>query len=184
MKNLRQTVLTAVLLVALAAVAALAVNFARPDGIPIFPAKSDADLEKALAADSNPLTATEIPPEFTDLALAKRLFDEGAVFADAREPEQFFAGHIRAARHLYYEEAEERVMEVFGDLAPKPQTLLVTYCDGADCNSSQMLARVLREVAGFENVHAFIGGWDAWRAAGYPIEKNPEKVRIFKAPRS
>lgn len=183
MKDFRKTGVTALVLVVLAAGLALAVNVVRPDGIPVVRPKPDAQAAAELAAAPRPLSAAEIPAEFTDLKLARRLYDEGAIFLDSREAEQFYADHIRRARHLYYEEAEEKVMEVLGDVVANPQTLLVTYCDGADCNSSQMLAQTLREVAGFENVHAFVGGWEAWRDAGYPIEKNLEKVKMFEAPR-
>ena len=47
--------------------------------------------------------------------------------------------------------------------------LLITYCDGEDCNASIDLAADLK-MMGFARVVFFFGGWQEWLTAGYPTE--------------
>jgi rhodanese-related sulfurtransferase len=90
------------------------------------------------------------------------------IFIDARMPEDYVKGHIPHAISL--------PLELFNEVWPKVaptisrEALIITYCDGQECNSSRELAEKLRAL-GFTSVRAFVGGWNAWRNAGYPIEK-------------
>ena len=104
------------------------------------------------------------------LAFAKRFFDAGpgaAVIVDAREPDEYAAGHIAGARSLPY-----------GDAAAKPELLepfkklgrpLVLYC-GVGCESSHELGKLMTS-EGIRKVLVFTEGFEAWRDAGYPVEK-------------
>ena len=98
---------------------------------------------------------------------ARALFDRGGVlFVDARPPFDFGLGHIKGALNLPLKDFETRgqILELF----PKDQ-LLVTYCDGEDCNSSVLLAAKL-DSAGYRNVKVFFGGWKEWTARHLPVE--------------
>lgn len=109
------------------------------------------------------------PEEFIPLEKAHELWTTGnAFFLDARSPADFEAGHIANALNLPVEEFGEYFMK----LAPMlpPDSPMIVYCDGEDCELSHRLAAQLEE-QGFSNVHMLFNGWTVWRAAGFPTEK-------------
>jgi rhodanese-related sulfurtransferase len=98
---------------------------------------------------------------------AQRLHKEGAaVFVDARQLEDFAAGRIRGAVNIPLSRFD--VHHPLLALIPRDRTI-VTYCDGAECNSSAELAARLR-AAGYRDVRVFFGGWREWRDARQPME--------------
>lgn len=99
---------------------------------------------------------------------AKELYESGrALFIDARHPFEFALGHIRDAVNIPLGEFEKRQGQI--DSLPRDK-VLVTYCDGVQCNSSIGLAVRLRE-AGFQSVRIFFAGWNEWQARGLPVTK-------------
>jgi rhodanese-related sulfurtransferase len=90
------------------------------------------------------------------------------VFVDARSAKEFGAGHIPGALLLPLEDFDEAVSS-WKDLIPL-ETLLITYCAGAGCDSSLDVAEWLKE-EGYSQVKVFFGGWEQWKGAGYPVEK-------------
>ncbi len=113
------------------------------------------------------------PPRQTDQAdgvipldQAKQLWHRGtALFLDAREPADYAAGHIGNALNL----PAQSFAQHFGEIAPilTRESLLVLYCDGAECELSHRLRESLREL-GYTNTHLLLNGWTAWRQAGLP----------------
>ncbi|GJQ21157.1 MAG: hypothetical protein HBSIN02_15120 [Bacteroidia bacterium] len=100
---------------------------------------------------------------------ARELYESGrALFIDARHPFEFAMGHIPNAINIPLGEFEKRESQI--DSLPRDK-VLVTYCDGVQCNSSIGLAARLRE-AGFQNVQIFFGGWNEWQARNLPITKS------------
>ncbi len=98
---------------------------------------------------------------------ARALFDAGsAIFVDARPPFDFGLGHIKGAVNLPLKDFSTSGPLL--DLLPRDR-LLVTYCDGEDCNSSVLLAAKL-DSAGFKQVQVFFGGWKEWSARHLPVE--------------
>lgn len=101
-----------------------------------------------------------------DLADAFKAHGAGnGIFLDAREPEVFEQGHIAGAinvtPHAFMDSLEFlESLDLNG--------LIITYCDGTDCNASIDLASNL-ELMGFTQVRYFFGGWQEWISAGYPI---------------
>ena len=83
-----------------------------------------------------------------------------ALFIDARHEYDFKLGHIAGAVNLPLSEFEQRTGQL-NNFAK--DTLLITYCDGEECNSSIELATKLY-AAGFTNVKIFFGGWTQWTA--------------------
>lgn len=128
----------------------LAGNQASPRGLPLItPPK------KAASAD-----------EFITLDHAKKLWEGGdTVFLDAREPADYAAGHIGNALNLPVSSFERH----FGEIAPllAPESRLVLYCDGTECELSHRLRAILRPL-GFTNTHLLFNGWTTWRQAGLP----------------
>lgn len=108
------------------------------------------------------------PEEFLTLDQAKDLWRSGAVFfLDAREPVDFAAGHIANAFNLPAANFEQ----YFPDLAQMftPESSIVVYCNGEECELSHRLADKLHE-QGYKNIRLLHNGWTVWRNAGLPSE--------------
>ena len=90
-----------------------------------------------------------------------------ALFIDARSPEEFGSGHLRGAINLTWLDFDTRGSTLLKDV-PKDK-LIVTYCDGENCDLSKELAQMLIG-AGFTNVHVLVNGWTVWKVAGLPFE--------------
>ena len=97
--------------------------------------------------------------------------ESAGVFVDARSAEEFRAGHIPGALLLPLDDFDEAVSS-WTDLIPL-ETLLITYCAGAGCDSSWDVAELLKE-EGYLRVKVFFGGWEQWKDAGYPVEKEEQ----------
>jgi len=106
--------------------------------------------------------------EFISYEEAVALFNAGAaLFVDARHEYDYKLGHIKGAINVPLQDfALER-----SPLSSLPKdTLIVTYCDGAECNSSIELAQKLA-AAGFTRVKMFFGGWNEWKQHHLQVEK-------------
>jgi rhodanese-related sulfurtransferase len=100
---------------------------------------------------------------------ARALFEKDAAsFVDARPSQHYEEGHIRGALSLPWQEVETAFAEVTGRL--EPEKIIITYCDGEDCDLSHSLAVFLREM-GFTNVRVLVNGWTLWQRAQLPVEK-------------
>jgi rhodanese-related sulfurtransferase len=103
---------------------------------------------------------------FLNYSEARTLYARGgALFIDARHAYDFDLGHIKGAMNLPLSEFDS-VRSLTGRI-PK-DTLIVTYCDGEECNSSIALALKLSS-AGYSNVRVFFGGWKEWVANHQPV---------------
>lgn len=110
---------------------------------------------------------------FIALAQARQLWHRGAaLFLDAREPADYAAGHIGNALNL----PAQSFAQHFGEVAPllTPDSDLVLYCDGLECDLSHRLAESLRQ-HGYTNLHILSNGWTAWRQAGLPTTSRGPK---------
>jgi len=116
-------------------------------------------------------------PPLVNLSDAIGLYQNPEViFVDARFPEEFESGHIEGAINLSIESEDEEFnthLEQFIALTTK-ETPVVTYCSGAECESSLYLARYLQLDMEYTNVKIFFGGWRKWADANLPIVGSPE----------
>lgn len=100
------------------------------------------------------------------LLVAKRNFDnQEVVFIDARSSSEYFAGHIPGALNVhpsYF--SSSKAIETLKRNQP-----VITYCSGEACQSSVVLAEKLIRVRGHIDTRVFFGGWEAWKAAGFPV---------------
>ncbi|NOS86740.1 MAG: rhodanese-like domain-containing protein [Ignavibacteria bacterium] len=94
---------------------------------------------------------------------AKALFDKKYRFIDARDISDYGAGHVQGALNIPFHEIE-KYKDRLNDL-PKDQ-VYITYCSSA-CDVSIDMAYYMAKL-GFKKVYIFHGGWDEWKAAGYP----------------
>ena len=145
-------------LVILSTVAALAVNAARTDRLPLV-----GDFSVA----ARMTTATGERMDITLEEAEKLYFTHAAVFIDARSAEEYAEGHIRDARSLPWQDVDLNFMTVTADL--ELTTAIITYCDGETCELSHDLALFLRD-AGFTDTRVLVNGWTVWQQAGLPVE--------------
>ena len=108
---------------------------------------------------------------------AKELFDQEAVFLDARTAAEFDKSHICCAISVPLDRYEATLLQL--KKCGLMKKTVVAYCDGEACGASRALAERLQG-DGFEDVQIFFGGWPFWVERGYPIQaegsacKHPE----------
>mgnify|MGYP001567594827 CR=1 FL=1 len=110
--------------------------------------------------NQNPVVTRVVPPEFISFDEALGLSKSGAaLFVDTRHDFDYKLGHIRGAINVPLKDFD---LSTSALAAAAKDRVIITYCDGAECNSSIELAKKLSE-AGFTNVKMFFGGWTEWR---------------------
>ena len=101
-------------------------------------------------------------------ANAYKLYKEGkAVFIDVRSNSQFSTGHIKGALSIPGSQMLGRFNEVM------PGKTVITYCACSAEQSSGHAATTLVN-HGVKNVWALKGGWNDWKANGYPTATGPK----------
>ena len=154
---MRRAFLQAVILVLVSAAMGLLVNAVSPKGIPIIqPPKPQLHERDKIS-----------------LAGAKELWDSGAAFfLDARAPADYAAGHIALARSLPVEQFDQYFPKTAAMLSPDSE--IVVYCDGEQCDLSHSLMTLLRERAKYSHVRVLLNGWTVWRQAKLPAKTGAE----------
>jgi rhodanese-related sulfurtransferase len=102
------------------------------------------------------------------LPIVKKFFEARAAFLiDAREPDEYAAGHIPGAISLPYDQSVTDPAKLESlDTGGKP---IIIYCGGGTCEISMNLAFALIE-AGHKKVLVYEGGFPEWAEAGLPVE--------------
>lgn len=108
-------------------------------------------------------------------------FAQSAVFVDARSDSQFIEGHIPGAYSLPREDLERSLADFV--VTYPLDALIVTYCDGEACQSSNLAAMTLSD-KGYTNVRVFFNGWTLWTNRNLPIENGAAGLRIMEPPGS
>ena len=164
-RSLFHILLKAIGIVVLGSFVGIIYNSLSPSGIAL-----KGNWDKKVNQDSVlvPYSYQEDDPPAVSLDDAKKKFESGgAIFVDARYPEDYKSGHIKGALNFPWEEFEEYSSKVLPKLSFDQE--IITYCDGTECETSLLLARELRDM-GYENVKTFFGGWSEWQGAGLPVE--------------
>ena len=158
-----------ILLTIIAAGASFAINSISPNGIPL----------KGMWYDNRHQIKLDIPPSYdseTDSLLTMQeafmLWKNDAVFIDTREPDEYCEGHIAGALNLPFEEWDDWWQEIEPYLSPN--TKIVCYCGGLDCELSLYAARELK-VIGYPNSYIFFGGFYTWIEYDLPWEYDNEE---------
>jgi rhodanese-related sulfurtransferase len=96
----------------------------------------------------------------------KPRLDRGDEFylVDVREESEFAAGHLPGALHLGKGVIERDIERAIPDTGAP----IVLYCGGGF--RSALAAENLQKM-GYTKVISMDGGWRAWNAAGYPVER-------------
>lgn len=87
---------------------------------------------------------------------------------DVRAPDEWKDGHIPNAQHIFLGELREQLGKLDKD---KPTAV---YCDSG---YRATIATSILQQQGFSRVCNIPGSWQAWKNAGYPVEKEIEKER-------
>lgn len=91
---------------------------------------------------------------------------QGDVLIDVRESEEFQAGHLPGAIHMSRGMLE---FKLAANLQLQSRDLKITlYCKTS--GRAALCALSLKEM-GYVNVRSIAGGFDAWQAAGFHVEK-------------
>jgi rhodanese-related sulfurtransferase len=107
---------------------------------------------------------------FIDLVSAKKLYDDRvSIFVDARTSQEYESEHISGAISLPVRALLQGDIEP-DKVLPDREAVLITYCDGGECDISLELAKELSE-RGYQNIFVLGEGYPGWEAAGYPMDK-------------
>lgn len=84
------------------------------------------------------------------------------VMLDVRTPAEYAEGHVQGAKLIPVQVLEDRLAEV-----PRNKQVYV-YCHSGtrSARASKLLAK-----HGFSNIENVVGGFEAWKHAGYPVAK-------------
>ena len=155
---LKQTLIIVIISIAVA----LLSNSIRSDGIPLLK-KSIQPAESTLELTSE----SEQPViQSIDLKQAFEFFNNNITFIDARDIDEYNEGHIP---HSLPNPGFFKLLSNLDTLISK-QEPLITYCGDAECGISEELADGLAG-EGYKKIFVFLGGWDLWLEAGYPVEQ-------------
>jgi len=95
-----------------------------------------------------------------------------AVFIDARTPEHYQEGHIRGALNVPLADFDQMMERVLTELPE--EALIVTYCDGEDCDLSAQLALKLRKLVTRMSAYSTTGGV-CGKAVSFPSSAAKDK---------
>ena len=128
------------------------------------------ELVKVLPGESNsrPEDARD-GLSFITIEEAKKHFDLGVPFFDARFHTEFEEGHVKGAVLLIPTDDSVIDAETKPEWLKKfdPRSLAIVYCNGGDCDSSKIVAAQLRKF-GFTKVKSFDPGFWGWKREGIP----------------
>ena len=170
MKSFLREIAGGIAIMVVAAIAGVAVNAARPDGIALIQKGAVVSTAQHGEVDS-----TAAPAPLAEGAISveqmKALFDAGtSVILDARSTEEYEAGHIPGSINIPHDRIPEFMNVLNGEVSTDAH--IVCYCKSPTCDFSDLLATELK-VIGYPDVSIFSGGWEHWTKANYPVEKGP-----------
>ena len=131
--------------------------------------------------------------EYVSLEEAKRLFEEGAIFIDTRDPLHYQEARIEGAVIILKEELDQdllrishshyRLRENQDEYAGKSRPKDITKIDcvvygvgyGSRDDTVHIVAKKLTEYK-FRNVFVLRDGFDAWQKAGYYVEQGASSL--------
>lgn len=141
-----------------------------------------APAEAVPAADVD-LTQVELPPPdaskpYVEISpeQARKLFEQGALFVDARRTDDYEAGHVRGALSIPIWETgvDEKIAQVIFEAQGDLQAPIVVYCGGGDCEDSHSVAQKL-----FDASHGYVlvykDGFPNWKSRGWDVTVGGER---------
>lgn len=195
MKNI---LLEAILVVAAGAILALAANALSPRGLalardyfqqapppgnpPTVSSNSTAHLSERQLLEAR---LRQKGLQLAEKDLVHRLFQDvkfqqgTVVFLDARDDQHYQEGHIPGAYQLDY----YRPANYLATVLPACQSAeeIVVYCNGGNCEDSELAATFLRD-AGIpgQKLMVYAGGMSEWSTNGWPVETGQRNSGVLR----
>ncbi len=162
---MNRTISQVLLLLVIAVVVALGVNYLSPKGLALVGQwNTDNGVISANAKDGRVDPSLAID----NMESAKKIYDQGkTLFIDARAEALYLEGHIKGALSLPTGEFDTRIDDLFARYSLDQP--IITYCSGRICEDSHHLARRLID-SGYEKVSIMSDGFSDWLEKGYPVE--------------
>lgn len=174
MKKFVAEIAGGLIVVLVASAVGLAHNAVRENSLPLIQrvnptVVSDGPADETYAAGPGNAVVEEVLREGTVTAdQLKELIDGRlAVVIDARSPGEYEEAHVVGALNVPHDRIPD-YLDYLLQQVPM-DALVVCYCQGPDCDFSDLLATELK-IIGYFKVVLFPGGWEHWKAAGYPTE--------------
>ncbi len=114
-----------------------------------------------------PTPKDRLPKGQITLEEAKRAFDSGASFVDARRAEEYEAGHVQGAIRMNLKSFENGNPPLMA-MIPRDGVVIV-YCGGGKCDESERVAEQFNN-SGYAKVFIIHDGFPGWKAMGWPVE--------------
>lgn len=154
-----------IILVLVSVCMAWTVNRFSPNGIAWF---GQWDTAKGVISAREKNEVVDPDREINDAETVRKLVEQkGFLVGDVRPEAVYMEGHIPGALMLPL----SRFDEIIGDFITvyAPDTPLILYCSGRECQESHHFAEKLIEF-GYCDIKVFPGGYPEWVKKGYPIE--------------
>ncbi|MBI4878285.1 MAG: hypothetical protein HY812_01305 [Planctomycetes bacterium] len=176
MNEVKRTLLEFAVVAAVAVPLALAANALNPEGLSLgrdyFGGRDVSERTKEEVRARLAKKGIQILEHAAVLGLYNDpIYQDGAyTFIDSRSEAEYQRGHIPGA----YLCDHYRVERYANEVVPVCQSSLqvVVYCEGGDCNDSELTAEDLFHFrVPPENLFVYIGGLEEWCSQGMPIER-------------
>jgi len=153
-RSWRRTFLQALALILLALILGLGRNVVSPKPLPLF-------------QGFNPLSRDTLGIRHLDSLQIREAWEKHqGIFLDARRSELFREGHIPGAKSLPLDDFDK----VYPLISFSKDSAYIIYCEGRDCEFSDLLALRLYSL-GYRKLAVFPGGWEEWIKGNHPVEK-------------
>ncbi len=156
---MRRAILQMLILSALGAIVGFAYNAASPKGIPVKGGK-----EAILQQQGVRMLTTDEVKYYSQ--------QPGTLMVDARSAEEYELGHISGALSLPLDQFDHAFLAVQPEI--KKSKLIVIYCSGGSCGTSEEVAKKLGE-KGFKDLAIYADGLPGWMRAKLPIRSGTER---------
>ena len=155
----------AFIIIAVSSGVGLTVNFINPKGIPLIAKEKSLSWSTTETNIEGSSKGTLKEPAAINIEQAKNLYEQSALFIDAREKEEYESSHVRGAINIPFYSFEEYKNQLKNI---EKSRVIVTYCGGTDCELSILLGNKLFEL-GYKKTFIFFGGWNDWLEAKNPV---------------
>ena len=85
------------------------------------------------------------------------------IVVDARYRIDYQYAHVPGAINLPADEFAQAYAKVRDELEPRSNEQIVVYCEGEDCEDSELVQQALNAL-GYKKVAIYKGGWKDWKA--------------------
>jgi len=166
--TLKRILLEALIIVTLSGTIGLSVNYSMVMNAFTGKAVQGKPPANKQVAKQESSVAEQLFPNPIELDEIDEMLADGALLVDARNNEDYKAGHLAEAISLPLGQVNS-MLDSFRQQVAEDQPLIL-YCNGFGCPDSFDLGVLLLK-AGYQQVWVYEGGFPEWRDAGRPVEE-------------